>query len=138
MERTDMQKLGKEPITVILGGTEYDIPPLVIKYSGAWRKKSMPLIGFLMAYSRRAAAMDAAGDGVTSEALQEATTALFTEKTDEIINSFFEYGRELPRDEIEENATDGEIIVAFMEVFNAFVSPLSSTVRNMEKAAPTK
>ncbi len=134
MERTDMQKLGKEPITVILGGTEYDIPPLVIKYSGEWRRKSMPLIGFLMAYSRLAKAEGPE----TSVALQEATTELFTDKTDEIIESFFEYGHELPRDEIEENATDGEIIVAFMEVFDAFVSPLSATAQRFAKDHPTK
>ncbi len=120
MERTENQILGKEGITVILGGKEYEIHPLVIKYSGEWRKKSMPLIGFLMGYSRLAAQ----GDSV---ALQEAVTELFTIKTDEILDSFFEYGRELPRNEIEETATDGEIIRAFMEVFNAFVAPLSRT-----------
>ena len=125
MERTENQILGKEGITVMLGGKEYEIHPLVIKYSGEWRKKSMPLIGFLMGYSRLAAQ----GDSV---ALQEAVTELFTIKTDEILDSFFEYGRELPRDEIEETATDGEIIRAFMEVFNAFVAPLSRTAPTTE------
>ncbi len=125
MDRTDTQKLGKEAITVMLGGKEYEIHPLVIKYSGEWRKRSMPLIGFLMGYSRLAAQ----GDSV---ALQEAVTELFTTKTDEILDSFFEYGRELPRNEIEETATDGEIIGAFMEVFNAFVAPLSRTAPTTE------
>ena len=133
--RTDMQKLTQEPITVTLGGKEYPIAPLVIKYSGEWRKKSMPLIAFLMSYSRLSAAAKAAGSN--TEALEAATTELFTDKTDEIIESFFEYGRDLPRPEIEETATDGEIIVAFLEVFDAFVSPLSATARAIPETPPT-
>lgn len=113
--RTEEEKLTRAPIVVILGGNKYEIAPLVIKYSRDWRKKSIPLIGYLIGYADS-----------PKKNLTEAITELFTTKTDEILDSFFEYARDLPRDEVEENATDGEIILAFLEVFNAFVSPFSS------------
>ena len=112
--RSEEDKLTQKPLKVILGGKEYGIAPLVIKYSGEWRKKSMPLIAFLIGYSRK-----------SEEDMEDGVAELFTTKTDQIIESFFEYARELDRGEIEAIATDGEIITAFMEVFNAFVSPLS-------------
>ena len=123
MERTEEEKLTQSPLKVILGGKEYKVAPLVIKYSGEWRKKSLPLIAFLIGYSRK-----------SEDEMLDAITELFTTKTDEILDSFFEYARDLNRDEIESIATDGEIITAFLEVFNAFVSPLSEAA----VTAPTK
>ena len=122
-ERSEEEKLTQSPLKVILGGKEYKVAPLVIKYSGEWRKKSLPLIAFLIGYSRK-----------SEEDMEDGVTELFTTKTDEIIESFFEYARDLKREEIELIATDGEIITAFMEVFNAFVSPLSKAA----VTAPTK
>jgi len=118
MERTEEQKLTQAGIKVTLGGKEYEIRPLVIRYSGEWRKKSLPIIASLMKYSR----LMPSGN---SEELEQVIIELFTTKTDEMLNSFFEYARELNREEIENTATDGEIIIAFLEVFNAFVAPLS-------------
>ena len=112
MDRTEEEKITQAGIKVTLGGREHEIRPLVIKYSGEWRKKSVPLIAYLSKYSKR-------------KDMEEAVTELFTTKTDEILDSFFEYARELDRDEIEGIATDGEVILAFVEVFNAFVSPLA-------------
>ena len=114
MERSEEDKLTQKALTVTLGGKDFKIAPLVIKYSRDWRKKSMPLITFLIQYSRK-----------DEDDMEDGIQELFGEKTDEIIESFFEYARDLDRDEIEGIATDGEIITAFMEVFNAFVSPLS-------------
>ena len=114
MKRTEEDKVVQAGIVVILGGVEYSIAPLVIRYSGEWRKKSIPLISFLIGYSHKA-----------PEKLEEAITELFTTKTDEILDSFFEYAKDLDREEIEGIATDGEVILAFMEVFNAFVAPFS-------------
>jgi len=119
MSRTEEQKLLREGTVVILGGEEYKIRPLVTRYSGEWRKKSIPLITYLLAYEHL---KDSQGN---TEEVRDFLNEFFTTKTDEIIDSFFEYARELDRDEIEGIATDGEIILAFMEVFNVFVAPLS-------------
>ncbi len=120
MERTEDDKVTQGGIKVTLGGKEFEICPLVIKYSKEWRKKSLPLLANLFQYSRLTS------EDNKPEELEKAFTDLFTTKTDEILDSFFEYARELPRDEIESIATDGEVILAFMEVFNAFVAPLSA------------
>ena len=119
--RSEDDKVTQAELKVTLGSKEYGIAPLVIKYSREWRKKSMPLIAFLINYSRG-----------SQEDMEDAVTELFGQKTDEIVESFFEYAKDLPREEIEENATEGEIIKAFMEVFNAFVSPLSEAALKAE------
>lgn len=130
MERTEEQKLLREGIPVILGGEEYKIRPLVTRYSGEWRQKSVPLITYLLAYEdmlKRA--------GNTEEA-RKFIAEFYIVKTDAIIDSFFEYARELKREEIEEIATDGEIVTAFMEVFNAFVAPFSESPAPKTKTSP--
>ena len=134
MERTEEQKLLREGTVVILGGEEYRIRPLVSRYSGEWRKKSIPLITSLLAYEHL---KDSKGN---TEELREFLNEFFTTKTDEIIDSFFEYARELDREEIEGIATDGEIITAFMEVFNVFVAPLSVSPapKVKEEASPSQ
>lgn len=129
MERTEEQKIIQDNLDVTLGGKLYSIAPLVMRYSREWRKKSLPIISFLMRYTRLAEDKE----GGITEDIQQAFDELFTTKMDDIIESFFEYARELPREEIEESTTDGEILLAFMEVFNAFVAPLSqAAVEKME------
>ncbi len=120
MERTEEQKLMQEPLVVILGGKEYKIKPLVIKYSAEWRKKAIPLIEMLVGYTN-----------LPEEERVKSVIELLKTKLDDVIESFFEYARELPKVEIENTTTDVEILFAFMEVFNAFVAPLSSTRRQV-------
>jgi len=120
-ERTEEEKITQAAIKVTLGGREYEIRPLTIRYSSEWRKKSIPLIVFLMRYSQ-----------MKPKELEEAMTALFTDKMDEIIESFFVFARELNREEINDIATDGEILIAFLEVFNAFVAPFGGVPSEMK------
>jgi len=131
-KRTEEDKILQNGIKVILGGKEYSIRPLVIRYSGAWRKKSIPLVASLMRFT---SFMSEVKPGNT-EGLEQAVTEMFTTRTDEMLDSFFEYARELNREEIEGIATDGEVIDAFMEVFNAFVAPLSVTPAKGTETAP--
>ncbi len=128
-KRTEEEKLTQAPIMVTLGGKGYNIAPLVMKYSREWRKNALPLITYLVEYARK-----------NDEQGLDAIGEFFTTKTDEIIESFFEYARELNREEIEGIALDGEIITAFMEVFHAFVSPLSKAAKKTppKKASPRK
>ena len=113
-KRTEEQIVTQASIAVILGGREFKVVPLVIRYSPEWRKKAIPLIAFLMQYSQE----------TKKKSPEQSVADLFVTKMDEIIESFFEYARELNREEIEGIATDGEILLAFMEVFNSFVAPL--------------
>ncbi len=128
-ERTEEEKVTQSGIQVTLGGKIYTIAPLVIKYSKEWRKEALPLIAHLMKYSR----LSSDPESDKSGEMEAAVVELFTTRTDEMVESFFGFARELPREKIEETATDGEIILAFMEVFNAFVAPLSREVNSRIK-----
>ncbi len=127
-KRTEEDKVLRTEIKVTLGGKEYTIAPLVIKYSGEWRKKALPLYSSLIRYSH----LSTGESSGKTEELEQAVVELFTTRTDEMLDSFFEYARELPREEIENTATDGEVILAFMEVFNAFVAPFAARAETVK------
>ena len=122
MDRTEEQKAFQEPIKVILGGQEYDVKPLVIKYSRPWRKKVIDLISTLPKY--------AAVDTNKPDEFAEAIKVLMVESQDSIIDLFFEYAMDLPREEIEEVATESEVAIAFQGVM-ALAFPLSETLPAM-------
>ena len=124
--RTENDKLLQSGIKVILGGKEYIIKPLSIKYSSEWRSKAVPLIMYF-------AGLVKANTG-DIDVTQPDISVLFTKKMDEITDCFFGYARELDREAISEVATDGEIMNAFMEVFDAFVSPFSNVPTRMAKS----
>ena len=122
MDRTEEQKAFQEPIKVILGGQEYDVKPLVIKYSRPWRKRVIDLISTLPKY--------AAVDTNKPDEFAEAIKVLMVESQDSIIDLFFEYAMDLPREEIEEVATESEVAIAFQGVM-ALAFPLSETLPAM-------
>jgi len=119
MDRTDEQKMFQEPTKVMLGGREFGVNPLVIKYSRPWRKRVIELVSGLPKYMK-----------VTTdnpEAFAEAIKVMMVDSQDEIIDLFFEYARDLDRNEIEDIATEAEIAVAFEVVMN-LAFPLSETL----------
>jgi len=119
MDRTDEQKMFQEPTKVMLGGREFGVNPLVIKYSRPWRKRVIELVSGLPKYMK-----------VTTdnpEAFAEAIKVMMVDSQDEIIDLFFEYARDLDRNEIEDIATEAQIAVAFEVVMN-LAFPLSETL----------
>ena len=122
MERTEEQKAFQEPIKVILGGEEYDVKPLVIKYSRPWRKAVIELIATLPKY--------ATVDTDKPDEFAEAVKVLMVESQDAIIDLFFDYAKDLPREQIEEVATESEVAIAFQGVM-ALAFPLSETLPAM-------
>lgn len=121
-QRTEEQKVFQEPIKVILGGREYEIKPLVIKYSRPWRKKVVDLVATLPKYAQV--------DTNKPDEFEQAVKLLMVESQDTIIDLFFEYARKLNRGKIEEIATETELAVAFQVVMN-LAFPLSETLPAM-------
>jgi len=119
MERTEEDKLTQAGITVILGGKEYDIAPLVIRDSREWRKKVVDLVA--------PAAQIAGATSDTPDAFGQALTSLLVTMPNKVIDLFFEYAKRLDRDGIEAVATDAEMSEAFKEVI-AFAFPLAQNV----------
>ena len=107
-KRTEDEIVAKAGITVILGGKEYDIPPLVIRDSREWRKKAIKLIAPLPQLVK--VKLD------ETDAFESAMSQMMVAMPDQVMDLFFEYAKELDRDEIEGMATDSEMATAFQEV----------------------
>ena len=125
--RTDDDKLTQAPIEVILGGKRYDIRPLVIRDSRPWRRKFTALVRGLVQKTQ------AATMGGTDDIID----AVLVQSPDAVIDLFFEYARDLPRDEIEAKATDSEIGAAFKEVVSMAFPLARSLTGAMEHLTET-
>jgi len=108
MERTEEDKIVQAGIKVILGGREYEICPLVIRDSREWRQKVIKLIAPLPELVN-ITTDDTKGFG-------EALTQLLVTIPDQVASLFFDYAKDLNREEIEGVATDAELRDAFAEV----------------------
>ena len=108
MERTEEQKVAQASIVVTLGGKTYEIAPLVIRDSREWRKKAIALIAPLPGIA-----------GITiddEKGFGDALTQLLVTMSDQVVDLFFEYAKDLDKEEIEGIATDAELRDAFAEV----------------------
>lgn len=119
MERTEEDKLTQAPLIVKFSGKEYPIRPLVIRESREWRRKLTAVFRKLPEY------INVKSDN--PEAFGNALNALFIEMPDAIADLFFDYARDLKRDEIENIATDMELAKAFEGVMG-FAFPLSQSL----------
>lgn len=104
-ERTEEQVLAREPLTVVLGGVEREVELLTIKASRAWRKTVVDLLASLPQFSN-----------VDAEDTGSITNAINTLMGEQVADLFFAYAITLPRDEIEDEATDQELAIAFRQV----------------------
>jgi len=117
--RTEEQKIAQAPLEVILGGEVYKIRPLVIRDSREWRQKCTGLMTSLVANAN-----------VTTDnpdALGTAMGVLMVQMPDQVIDLFFEYAKDLEREDIEVVATEAEIAEAFLGVF-ALAFPLTASL----------
>ncbi len=119
VERAEEQIVAQAGIKVILGGKEYSIAPLVIRDSREWRQKVIKLIAPLPNLVK-----------ITtddSEGFGEALSQLLVFMPDQVLELFFEYAKDLNREEIEGVATDAELRDAFSEVMK-IAFPLAEAV----------
>lgn len=130
MERTEEDKITQTPAKVILGGKEYEIKPLSIKYSLPWAKKMAQM---LIKFIPLAAVKSDDGDAFTG-----AINEIIVVSPEQLVEMFFEYARDLDRKQIEDSATSIEIINAFEAVLE-FERPLfGMALRLIGKAMPEK
>ena len=125
--RTEDQKVSQDPITVVLGGKDYPVKLLVIKDSREWRKKAVELLASLPQYAN-----------VTTDdpdAFSGAMNALISAMPDSVTDLFFQYAKDLDRDEIESVATDQEMAAAFEEVLSVAFPLVGSMSVMAEKIA---
>jgi len=111
MERTEEQILFQDPLKVILGGKEYSLPPLTIAEARVWRKK---LVEALNSITQR------------SSETSDRFSTLLIEVPEMTSDLFFAYAKTLKREEVEANATEGELVIAFEQVVD-YARPLALT-----------
>jgi len=107
-KRTEEQVVASANIIAVLGGKEYEIKPLVIRDSRAWRADVIGLIAKLPGEINKTT------DDPT--AFEEAFKHLLVAMPDRVIDLFFAYAKDLDRDEIESVATDVELAAAFEQI----------------------
>jgi len=125
MARTEEQKLVQAPIIVVLGGQEYEIKPLVIKESRAWRAEVAKVIGLLPQM--------ASFTTDHPDEFQAGIAAILVGMPDQVVDLVFSYAPELNREEIEEVATDAEIARAFEQISEVAFPLVRSMVGTMGK-----
>ncbi|MBA7641802.1 hypothetical protein ES703_49487 [subsurface metagenome] len=108
MERTEEQIVTQAPILVILGGKEYPVKELNIRNARIWRAKVIKLISPVPQLV--STKID------TPEDFSKHLTEMLVAIPDQVIDVFFEYAKDLDREEIEDIATDKEMAQAFLEV----------------------
>ncbi len=104
-QRTEDQIVAQSPITVILGGKEYEVKLLNIREAPEWRKQVIKLIAPLPGLV-----------GISSDNEEEfgkALTSLLCGLPDQVADLFFAYAKDLPREEIAEEANEFELKAAF-------------------------
>ena len=129
MERTEEDKIVQSSIKVMLGGKEYEIKPLPIKYSLPWVKKVADILVDLGRLSK-----------ITSDKESEFRSALLNimvEKPTLMVDLFFQYARDLKRSEIEEVASSSEIVVAFEGVLSLERPLFGMAIRIPGKVMPS-
>jgi len=108
MKRTEEQIVAQAPIIVVLGGKDYPVKPLVIREARAWRQKVVEVIAKLPEH------LQATTD--TPESFDAALKALLVTMQDTVLDLFFEYAKDLDREEIEGIATEEDVAEAFSRV----------------------
>lgn len=126
--RTEEDKILRSPITVVLGGEEHKVSPLVIRDAREWRKKFAQLLGKLPAY--------AATTTDDAKGFEVAIVAMLVGMPDEMADLFFAYAKDLDREAIEASATEAELAKAIevvLEIAFPLVGSMTGALRKMSQ-----
>jgi hypothetical protein len=126
--RTEEDKVTQAPVIAILGGTEYEIKPLVIAESRQWRREVGKLFGDMPGLLKQ--------EGTEDEVVATALSIFFQQMPDTVIDLFFGYAKDLDREAIEMVATEAEIAVAFRDIMEV-AFPLANTLTEAMGTAAT-
>ncbi len=128
MDRTEEEILASAPLRVVLGGEEHQVKMLVIRESRQWRADAAKLLASLPKLDKV--------DTEDPEQFGEAMDVLMRVMPDTITDLFFQYAKDLDREEIEKVATDLELAAAFKVVSVAAFPFVQSAMELAEKVIP--
>lgn len=128
MNRTEEQKVGKLPFELTLGAEKYQVKPLSVNQSRAWRAKLNEVMGPIAdAHQQKS--------GVMSQVLANT----LTEFPDKVAELLFAYAPELPREKVMNEASEEQLASAFCDllvVAYPFLAPLALVVRLIRPTSP--
>ncbi len=113
-DRNEDDILLQRPIEVTLAGEPHTIKLLPIRAQAEWRRKVVPLLSGFLGLSNLST-----DDPAEFEA---GLASILIETPEKMLDLFFDYARDLDRDEIENTATEAEVAVAFEKIV-AIVMP---------------
>jgi hypothetical protein len=136
-ERSEADILARAPIKVQFGGKEYDVQVLTILKARKWREQ--------LADVAKDIAGKLSGDtnGIDG-AFFSGLAAGFLQFPEKIADLIFSYAPDLPRQEIEESATEEELALAFSQIMKvafpfvrqlALVNTVLSTAQSLSPSA---
>ncbi len=114
-DRSEDDILLQRPIEVTLADKPYTIKLLPIRAQTEWRRKAVPLLSGFLSMSE-----------VTSEKPEEfekTLASILIDTPEQMLDLFFDYARDLDREEIENTATEAEVAVAFKKIMAVALPP---------------
>ena len=130
-KRTESDKITHAPVIILLGGKKYELKPLPIKFSSAWRKKLVQVFAGLPSGKKMMEADNVDNPEVFTASLE----TMFVDMPEKIIGLFVEYARDLKQEELEEIATDAEIAYGFEQAINMAFPLVNSLTMAMKNQA---
>jgi hypothetical protein len=129
MKRTEADILSKRPIEVTFGDKQYSIKLLTLRPARDWRRQVHQQMGNVLS---------SFGGDVKPENMHTALNAAMIAFPERLLDLVMAFAPDLPREEIEENATDEQLAIAYgklMAVGFPFLAPLMMTQRVLAAAA---
>ncbi len=113
--RNEDDILLQRPLEVTLADKQYTIKLLPIRAQAEWRRKVVPLLSGFMALG-----------GISTEdpaKFEAGLASILIDTPEKMLDLFFDYARDLDRDEIENTATEAEVAVAFKKIVAVVLPP---------------
>jgi hypothetical protein len=128
--RSEEEIVGKLPILVKFGETEYKIKPLTILKAGAWRDKLVTEVNEIVDSLK--------GDGADSNAFTDGLAFVFLKFPQKVFDLVKSYAPDLEWEKIADEATEEQLSRAFgqiMVVAFPFLGELGATMQALQTAA---
>lgn len=108
LQRTEEEILGQLPITVKFGEAEYKIKPLRIKKAREWRTKLIEEVTSISTMLQQ--------DVSTSPVFIKGLAFVFLQFPEKMAELVFSYAPDLPKDRIEDEASEEQLARAFGQI----------------------
>jgi hypothetical protein len=133
-KRSEMEMLSESPLVLKFGETEYSVKVLSSRKAAAWRQKLSDLTGDMVGKAM-AEPPDSDTNGWLRGEVLGSVSLMLTKSPEKLVDMICAYGSELNADEILDNGTDEQILVAFTRIMGVafpFFSILG-TLMEMQK-----